>query len=76
MKININDIVELDLTPKGVDVLKQSKHYHKEYTDLNEGRLKEQMWVVMKIFGEHIFNGGDQLILNNIIEYVDKPCIP
>ena len=65
MDININDYVCLELTDHGLDVWSRS-HYSK-YSKVNGSNLKEQLWIVMNVFGEHIFNGGDQIIKNNVI---------
>ena len=65
MDININDYVCLELTDQGLGIWARS-HYSR-HSKINGANLKEQLWVVMNVFGEHIFNGGNQVIKNNVI---------
>jgi len=69
MKFNINEEVKCVLTDKGEKILetKNPISYKYNYSQVRH-ELTEQLWVIMNIFGGELFNGGNQLILNNIIE--------
>lgn len=69
MIFNINEVIKCKLTPEGEKVLKGKNpiSYRHNYNPKSMV-LVEQLWVVMSIFGSEIFNGGPQLILDNIIE--------
>lgn len=67
---NINDIVIVQLTSKGLEVLKDEysgNPFVREIPGLNENVLTTSLWRLMNIFGRDSYNGGDQLFENNII---------
>ena len=72
MEININDMVEIELTEYGRSLLLNKNLI--SYSNYNEKTkvLREQLWVMMEIFGEFFFNGGKQIIVNNTIRLNKK----
>ena len=69
MKFNINDEVVIKLTKYGETILGKSNSTSYEYSYNKKTKiLKEQLWVVMNIFGNHLWLGGEQMFVNNIIE--------
>lgn len=69
MEFNINDKIKCVLTPKGEEVLRRKNSISYKYNYNQEtNMLIEQLWKVMNIFGGELFNFGEQLIVNNIIE--------
>ena len=83
MKFNINNYVKVKLTEHGKYLLQQ---HHNELQALMpeaarfpmrlelepDGSYKEQLWVIMNELGSGIFNGGKQVIQDNIIELIDN----
>ena len=67
MEININDMVEIELTEYGESLLLNKNFI--SYSNYNQKTkvLREQLWVIMETFGEFFFNGGEQIIVNNTI---------
>lgn len=87
-KLNLNDIIKVKLTPRGVDIF-----YH-QYDSLNEhiqkrggkpiephmpridkdGFTEMQLWCFMELYGEHI-----GMAMENVIEpiyiYIDEQCL-
>ncbi|KKN10558.1 hypothetical protein LCGC14_1035460 [marine sediment metagenome] len=68
MMLNINDNVEMLLTEHGLSVLKEKGYTSYKYNfDISSGILREQLWVVMHIFSSDMYNGCEQLFVNNLI---------
>lgn len=67
MKFNINNYVWVKLTPKGEKTLRVSRLVDMELTGLDECAIKPppekngytqfQLWDLMRLFGESMFNG-------------------
>jgi hypothetical protein len=73
MKVNINDDVEITLTNCGLEVLREKGPTSFTYNfDSSTNTLKEQLWVVMNVFGGSLWNGGEQLFIKNIIKFKDE----
>jgi len=72
MEININDMVEIELTEYGESLLLNKNFI--SYSNYNQKTkvLREQLWVIMETFGEFFFNGGEQIIVNNTIRLNKK----
>ena len=69
MKVNINDNVKIKLTPLGVHHLKYNDPVSYKYNfDQETNILNEQLWVVINIFADAFYIGGEQLFEDNIIE--------
>uniref|UniRef100_A0A6M3KZX5 Uncharacterized protein n=1 Tax=viral metagenome TaxID=1070528 RepID=A0A6M3KZX5_9ZZZZ len=69
MRFNINDKVNIKLTPLGASILKSKNEVAYKYSfDIAKNILNEQLWVVMNIFGDELYNGSHQLFIDNIIE--------
>jgi hypothetical protein len=67
--MNINDGVRFKLTEHGKRIYEASSQSYHEYDDYcdEEGYYNEQLWVVMRIFGEHMYCGCKQVFVNNEI---------
>jgi len=80
-EFNINDYIKVKLTKHGqkihisyyekFDTYGVNKKFYKPEID-NEGYTEYQLWEFMNIFGEHMFNGADQLIENNLIYFIQE----
>lgn len=68
MKININETVTVVLTDAGDKIWRNGRNFNIGYYDPNTKILKEQLWVIMNVFGPEIWAGGTLLFLNNDIE--------
>ena len=66
-KMNINDEVEFHVTPDGRRILQESHIYVPE-----SGYMKMQLWVWAQVFGEHMYNGGPTLFVDNTVTMVPK----
>jgi hypothetical protein len=62
MKYNVNNMVTVELTQKGSDILKKSG-----YTHSRSGSFTAELWLIMNIFGPHFYVGGDILFFGNVI---------
>lgn len=76
MKININQTCTVTLTTHGKNIL--DNYWLSVKRTLNqerptflqcdsEGNYSSELWNIMSIFGKHLYNGGDQLFHENII---------
>ena len=78
IKININDQVTVILTKYGQEILEHFKRENEEEMKMKfvgltcdeNGKYVAQLWHLMYIFGEYMYNGVDQVFLNNKI-YLD-----
>ncbi len=64
MKFNISDYIICELTEYGMDQIKR-----RGFTpEIIKGNLiKIQLWELMHEIGDSLFNGADQIIVDNII---------
>jgi len=77
MKFNINHYVTIKLTDYGAYI------YHRFYDSLllpykpvsAYQEVQMQLWEVFNIFGDHCYNGANQLFVDNIIEFNEKETI-
>lgn len=75
---NINDYIKVKLTVHGY---KMHNAHYKKYLGENynkkiyapvideEGFTKYQLWEFISIFGEHMYNGAEQVIKDNLIYF-------
>ena len=64
--ININIQVKIKLTQYGRNILKQHYSEFPSLAKLDEtGYFKSELWNIMYIFGEHLYNGSKQIIEEN-----------
>jgi len=56
-KINLNQRANVVLTEKGREVLAGAEQYNIHVTQ--EGKVRVELWLLMHVFGEHLFNGCD-----------------
>lgn len=56
---NVNDAVHVRLTAKGKSILDPqiATNGYARYSEDSEGWSRWQLWVLMDLFGEHLFNG-------------------
>lgn len=71
MEININKIVSVTLTEQGATILNRSiyNYGHKEWK--HNDIYSSELWLIMAIFGEHLYNGCDIPFVNNKITIDD-----
>lgn len=65
MQFNINQTVVCRLTYFGLLIYSQSDYYRADKLEL-DGTLREQAWVIMRIFGKYLKNGGQQVFVDNV----------
>ena len=71
LEINCNDTVEVELTDAGLKTLGDTEFGLGMIADKMEGRvLKEQLHVIMNIFGPRMFCGAGVPFKNNNIRIV------
>ena len=86
MKLNINDQVLVKLTPDGaktyrdwqdfwfkplLGVIPRAYEIERKSTEVGD-KHRFQIWQLMQIFGEKMYNGGRQQFENNIIDWEGK----
>ena len=70
VNININDMCKFKPTEIGWQVLKQKVPHYKECMGFkDDGYFTTELWDFMSIFGEHMYNGGKQVIEENSLEF-------
>lgn len=78
LEINVNDMVSVDLTQKGYEVLLEyykkysppgsdNTQYIEMYVKQPDGQYKFHLWNLMQIFGEKMHMGGEQMFTKNIL---------
>ena len=69
MRFNINENVKCVLTDYGEDILKSNGMVYYKYNFCQvKHELRVQLWVLISIFGNHMLNGGRQIIVDNVLE--------
>jgi len=79
--MNLNDFIKVKLTPRGERI--HFDYYYKYLprfssaelcfpTKDKEGFTKYMLWEFAHIFGEHLYNGAEQLIQKNEVIIVDN----
>lgn len=63
--VNINDYIEVNLTEHGKMLYNEVYGPDRQLDFNSEESLKIQMWEFMNIFGEHLYNGASQIIVDN-----------
>lgn len=56
MKFNVNNYVKVKLTKRGKEIMEEEGVMSKPKPDA-EGFSKFQMWELMQIFGNYVYNG-------------------
>lgn len=69
MFFNINNLVRIKLTDEGRAIAAREDRYFRSPDE--DGWTSEQLWVVMQVFGPHLFNGGP-LMFETEIEIPEK----
>jgi hypothetical protein len=83
MKFNINDSVRVKLTDHGRDIwyhrndeLNKKFNLHPPlssgYPLEVDGWFEEQLWVIMNVFGPHLYNGCKQVFEKNVMEILEE----
>lgn len=66
MTLNLNDMVTVTPTARGVALLRAAREHIRE--PLVAGQpYREQLWVLMAAWGPHIYNGAENVIEGNVI---------
>ena len=67
--MNINDMVEVDLTVYGIDIY-YSRHigFPALMELIKDGKLKTQLWCLFETFGPYMHMGSKQIFVDNRIE--------
>ena len=68
--MNVNDSVSVILTPAGCRVFKSDPcfaYLEQQYPGWRN-KLTMPLWELMQTFGEHFYNGGPELFVDNEIE--------
>jgi hypothetical protein len=66
---NMNDEATVILTKKGKEILiKHYSQFPKEIRPKYKKIFKAELWLIMKIFGKDLYNGGDIPFENNKIQ--------
>jgi len=71
VRLNINEHVRVKLTPRGERLLAESSEVSRPERNCLGERVF-QLWDFMKIFGEHFYNGADQIIDQNVFVIGDE----
>ena len=66
IKFNINNFVKVKLTPYGKSIFKNRR----PNMDHQGSTFTFQLWVLMNIFGDEMWNGNEQIFENSIITIV------
>lgn len=68
ISVNMNDECSVRLTPSGIDVLMKNDTVSYQYNfDQKTRILKQQLWVLMQIFGPSLYNGSNHFEYNEIV---------
>ena len=66
LKFNVNDIVRVKLTQVGLNIIRKKEdcYRHLKISGIKrkkdkEGYTKFQLWELMSLFGDHLYNGCD-----------------
>ena len=72
--MNINDMVEVELTELGKEIfISYHRDYFKYYLDQMKGdKLKIQLWCLFETFGPHIHMGSKPCFINNEIKILEN----
>jgi hypothetical protein len=74
IKININDYVEVTLTDYGKQIVDEIREEMKKELQIDpkelykydkRGKFSEQMLIIMSMFGKYVYNGSQQVFVNN-----------
>lgn len=71
LQVNLNDFITCKLTDHGEQILKDnSTEYDISWRYNKETKvLYTELWSFMNIFGEHIYNGCKQIIVDNTLTF-------
>jgi hypothetical protein len=62
MDININNKVKVKLTQAGLKAATDAGYQHMAQKEDEEGYSSFQLWVLMSIFGPHMYNGMPEVM--------------
>lgn len=71
INMNLNEFVEVELTEAGKKAITQ-RGFEPDYKRFNSNFIKIQLWELMNNLGDSIFNGSDQVIVDNRITILAK----
>lgn len=67
IELNINDTVKVKLTAHGKALAIKAGYDNRVLTIDKDGYSSWQLWVLMSVLGEHLYNGATNAIESNII---------
>lgn len=70
MKVNINQLCEVELTEEGILHLKRKMSYIMKTSWYNDGVLTTELWSLMNIFGDKMYMSDDQMFKENNIKII------
>jgi len=72
-EFNLNDHCQVKMTAKGLEILRiEGTEYFNHNYNAHSNVLETSIWVVMEIFGKHMFNGGPNLFVDNKINVKER----
>jgi hypothetical protein len=70
MKVNINQLCEVELTEEGILHLKKKMSYIMKTSWYNDGVLTTELWNLMNIFGDKMCMSDEQMFKENNIKII------
>ena len=71
-KININDMVKVQLTERGISHMRKNDSVMTEFHFDKDTKIVEtELWQLMNTFGDKMYMGAEQMFKNNVIEFID-----
>jgi hypothetical protein len=71
-KININDMVQVKLTERGIRHMKENDSVMAEFHfDKNTKTVRTELWQLMNTFGDTMYMGAEQMFENNVVEIIE-----
>lgn len=67
IEFNINDTVKVKLTAHGQELAIKAGYEHTALAVDKDGYSSWQLWVLMSVLGEHLYNGARTAIESNTI---------
>jgi len=70
---NLNTYCKVKLTARGLEILStEAIEYFNHNYNARKNILETSLWVIMQIFGKHMYNGGPTIFINNEIQIGSK----
>jgi hypothetical protein len=76
MKFNINEKVKVKLTPKGNGILRDKGENPNDLMKDENGFVEFQLWELMNLFGQQMYNGCTNIPFETTIIIPDKKAPP